>query len=185
MRDKLRSYYFDRFQDFVIDHLNDSFHFKNCSQESLIRTYAYTGEYTSDLVRKIKDLKLLEDIRRRMKAQEDFFDIVKRFNFFELKTLPLKYENSKIFQKGIDVMMAVDLVYHAFNNNYDVVILCSGDIDLKEAVKLVKSLGKKVVVISHSRLSSGELIKESDLFINTAKFTSEELNKFSKVKNKR
>jgi uncharacterized protein (TIGR00288 family) len=90
--------------------------------------------------------------------------------------------DGKIFQKGVDVQMAVDLVYHAFSNNFDLVIICSGDIDIKEAVKLVKSFGKKVIIISHRSLASNELIKEADLFINIEKLKEEQLNEFSRIK---
>ena len=78
--------------------------------------------------------------------------------------------------------MAVDLIYHAFNDNFDLVVICSGDIDLKEAVKLVKNLGKKVIIMSHKRLASKEIVKEADLFINIDELTEEQLNKFSRIK---
>ena len=182
-RDKKRFYDFKEFQNFLIKYLNKELNFTKCLNESLIRTYAYTGQYPSNLLKRVKNKKKLEYYKRRMKAQEKFFEKIKDFNYFELKTLPLKYEDGKIFQKGIDVQMAVDLVYHAFIDNFDVVVLCSGDIDIKEAVKLVKSLGKRVIVVSHPRLASRELIKEADLFINIEKFKDEELNEFSNIKN--
>ena len=133
-------------------------------------------------MKKIRNEEDVEKYKMRMNAQQRFFDKLNGFNYFELKTLPLKYENGRFFQKGIDVQMAVDLIYHAFNDNFDLVVICSGDIDLKEAVKLVKNLGKKVIIMSHKRLASKEIVKEADLFINIDELTEEQLNKFSRIK---
>jgi len=182
MKDKTRFYDFGKFPYFVIEFLNKELNINSCCKESLIRTYAYTGEYPVDLIRKIPDKIRRENYRKRMWAQKNFFERIKDFNYFELKTLPLKYEDGKIFQKGVDVQMAVDLVYHAFSNNFDIAIICSGDIDLKEAVKLVKSYGKKVIIMSHKKLASKELIKEADVFINLERFKDAELDNFSRVK---
>jgi len=181
-RDKERFYDFGKFQYFMIRFLNKNMGFSSCHDESLIRTYAYTGEYPSDLLGRVEGESKKENYKRRMEAQEKFFRKIKDFNYFELKTLPLKYENGRIFQKGIDVQMAVDMVYHAFSDNYDAIVVCSGDIDLKEAIKLVKSFGKKVIIMSHQRLASNELVKEADLFINIEKLNDEQLNEFSRVK---
>jgi uncharacterized LabA/DUF88 family protein len=181
-RDKSRFFDFGKFQYFLINLLKNDFNFVNCLDESLIRTYAYTGEFTSSLLKKIRNEEDVEKYKMRMNAQQRFFDKLNGFNYFELKTLPLKYENGRFFQKGIDVQMAVDLIYHAFNDNFDLVVICSGDIDLKEAVKLVKNLGKKVIIMSHKRLASKEIVKEADLFINIDELTEEQLNKFSRIK---
>ena len=99
-----------------------------------------------------------------------------------MKTFMIGYEDGKIFQKGIDVRIAVDLLYHSFQNNFDVAVICSGDIDLIEAVRLSKKLGKKILLVSHPWLASKELRKESDYFINLAKIADEELNYFSIIK---
>lgn len=182
IKDKTRFYDFGKFPYFIIRFLKNKLNIESCIDESLIRTYAYTGEYPEHLSKKISDENRAESYKRRRRAQQKFFEKIKDFNYFELKTLPLKYEDGKIFQKGVDVQMAVDLVYHAFSNNFDIVIICSGDIDLKEAVKLVKSFGKKVIIMSHPKLASKELIKEADVFINIEKFNEEQLNEFSRVK---
>lgn len=183
LRDRDRKFDFGKFQYFLIRFLNNKIKFSKCNEESLIRTYAYTGEYTSKIIEKAESPELIEMLKRRMKAQQTFFDIVKKFNFFELKTLPLKYEDGKIFQKGIDVKIAIDLLYHAFQDNFDIAVICSGDIDLMEAVRLSKKLGKRIIIVSHPNLISKELRKEADYFINIQKLTDEELNEFSRTKN--
>lgn len=182
IRDKTRFYDFGKFQYFITRFLNKKLNFTKCLDESLIRVYAYTGEYAPHILRKIKDKNIQEEYKNKMKTQQRFFHLVKKFNFFELKTLPLKYEKGRIFQKGIDVRIAVDLLYHAFNDNFDVVVICSGDIDLVEAIRLAKSLGKKVIIVSHKNLLSKDLEKEADFFIDISKFNEEQLNEFSRLK---
>jgi len=179
-RDRNKKYDFEKFPYFLIKLLNNKLKFSDCDEESLIRTYAYTGEYTSNIIEKAESPELAEILKRRMKAQQIFFDIAKKFSFFELKTLPLKYEEGKIFQKGIDVKIAVDLLYQTFQNNFDVAVICSGDIDLIEAVRLSKRSGKRIIIVSHLNLVSKELKKEADYFIDIKKFADEELNEFSK-----
>lgn len=181
-RDNKRFFDFGKFQYFLIRLLSKEFNFTKCLDESLIRTYAYTGEFTQNLLKKIDNEEEIIKYKKRMQAQEKFFNKIKEFNYFELKTLPLKYENGNLFQKGVDVQMAVDMVYHTFNNNFDCVIICSGDIDLKEAIRLIKNLGKKVIVMSHKSIASKEIIKEADLFINIENLTDEQLNEFSRIK---
>ncbi len=182
LSDRNRFYDFGKFQYFIIKFLKEKLNYSNCNEESIIRTYAYTGEYNSALIKKIKRKEEIDEIKKKIEIQKKFFDIAKKFNFFELKTLPLKYENGKIVQKGIDVRIAIDLVYNALNNNFDIAVICSGDIDLIEAVKMAKNNGKRIILASHYNISSRELQKEADFFINFAKLKEEELNEFSATK---
>jgi hypothetical protein len=92
-RAKNRFYDFGRFQYFLLDFLNKEQGLTSCSKESLVRTYAYTGEFSQSLLKKINNEKELETYKMRMEAQERFFSKIKDFNYFELKTLPLKYED--------------------------------------------------------------------------------------------
>lgn len=121
--------------------------------------------------------KLLEDCKRRYDGQQKFIETAKKFNFFELRKCPLKYEEGRIFQKGVDVRLAVDLVSHTYKNNFDIAVICSGDIDLLESIKTVKSLGKKVITTSHPDLMSKQL--HGDFFLDLSKLTDEEIDSFS------
>jgi uncharacterized LabA/DUF88 family protein len=182
LTDKKRFYDFGKFQYFIIKFLKEKLNYSSCNEESIVRTYAYTGEYNSSLIKKIKDNEKIEEVKKKIETQKRFFEVTKNFNFFELKTTPLKYENERIVQKGIDVRIAVDLVYNALNDNFDIAIICSGDIDLIEAIKMAKNHGKRIIIASHPNISSKELQKEADFFINIEKLNDEELNDFSRIK---
>lgn len=158
------------------------------------RTYCYTGEYTENLLNKITRAikktrdeylktnleQLLERTKNDVERQKKQFEWMETHYFFELRKKPLQFSPKKgIFQKGIDVQIAVDLVSNAFLGNYDIAVLFSGDIDLLESVKTVKNLGKHVIVFSHSDLMSRELNRESDLFVKLDGLDDDLLDKFT------
>jgi uncharacterized LabA/DUF88 family protein len=47
-------------------------------------------------------------------------------------------------QKGVDVRIAIDMLFYGSTDKYDTAILVSGDSDLVPAVEAVKSYGKHV-----------------------------------------
>jgi uncharacterized LabA/DUF88 family protein len=49
-------------------------------------------------------------------------------------------------EKGIDVMLATDLLHFAWNGLYDIAVLVSGDSDFAYALQAVKNMGKHVEV---------------------------------------
>jgi uncharacterized LabA/DUF88 family protein len=66
-------------------------------------------------------------------------------------------------EKGIDVLMAVDLLIGAYENLYDTAILVSSDTDLIPALEKVRSMKKKVEYIGFSHKPSYGLITHSDI----------------------
>ncbi len=183
-----------KFAKFIVDYLSSKGILK-VTYENVVRTYVYTGEFTDNLVNRLnkisamkphdKELKGLAKYAEKQKNwQRKFFDISIGFDSFEVRTKPLQFQNNKIFQKGIDVQLAVDMVAHAYNDSYDVAILCSGDVDLLESIKLTKNLGKKVIVCSTWETSAKNIRKEADIYIDMRTFTPEELDKFTITSNK-
>ena len=59
----------------------------------------------------------------------------------EVCTRPLDYRTGKPREKGIDVVLALDLAFGAANGQFDVVVLFSGDSDLLPALERAHSLG--------------------------------------------
>ncbi|OYT64581.1 hypothetical protein B6U74_05230 [Candidatus Bathyarchaeota archaeon ex4484_205] len=190
-----RKYDYGKVQYLVIELLRKFLHIKELTPSSLIRAYAYTGEYTKEIVHRIEQeikemecngeppqnieerRKLYSKTKERFEAQKRFIKSIANYHFFELRTYPLKYRNGQIFQKGVDVQLAVDLVTHAFRDNFDIAVICSGDIDLLESLKIVKSLGKRVVVMSHPKQTARAIRKEADFYIDIGKLNEEDLNK--------
>lgn len=65
-------------------------------------------------------------------------------------------------EKGVDVLLATDLIKDAFRNKYDIALLVSGDSDFVPAVDLVQSLKKQVVNVHLYAGSSSELRNACD-----------------------
>lgn len=49
--------------------------------------------------------------------------------------------------KGVDITLTKDMLVHAFNNNYDVAVLVSGDGDYVPVVEELKRMGKSVYLL--------------------------------------
>ena len=66
-------------------------------------------------------------------------------------------------EKGVDVLMATDLLVGAYENIFDSAILVSSDTDLIPAIKKARSKGKKVEYVGFSHRPSYGLIKHCDI----------------------
>jgi len=81
-----------------------------------------------------------EDNPDRYRKQQKFFNNLSRVEYLQLRYGRLERGR----QKGVDVLLAVDMISFALNESYDVAILVSGDSDLVPAVDVVKTLGRHV-----------------------------------------
>jgi len=59
-------------------------------------------------------------------------------------------ENEFTTEKRVDTRLVADLIHHAANDNFDAVVLISGDADFVPAVEAVNALGKQVWVATWS-----------------------------------
>lgn len=105
---------------------------KLCRDRKLIRTYYYNVPLDR------------EDNEEQYKAQQRFFDSLKKTPFLELKLGRLVSRNGIKTEKGVDIFLAVDMLRFASTDTYDTAILVSGDGDFVSAVNAVKDLGKHV-----------------------------------------
>jgi len=76
------------------------------------------------------------------------------------------YDLEQNTQKEVDVAMAVQMVVHAFKDNYDVAIVVSGDRDFIPAIQEVQSAGKRVEVAAFKTSVADEMERQSDVFHN-------------------
>jgi len=104
---------------------------------------------------------LLEEKRRRL-SDLDLCD----------KCRPLVESNctdcvgtSKKREKGIDVMIALDMVENAIDNKYDYFVLVSGDADFLPAFDLIKKKGKEVFSAFLTKGYSFQLREKYPFFI--------------------
>lgn len=138
---------------------------------------------------KEKYFKYIQKQERNLKGQKNLFKELENNPLIEIKHTPLKQSNGEVYQKGVDVLLATDLIHLAHTDAYDIAIVLSGDTDLIEAIKLVKSLGKTVIIISYHNSEKPKLSNISDLmkegkFINLKNLTKKEIFAMSKLRKK-
>lgn len=115
----------------------------------LIRTYYYNASAS------LKELDYIEDesekekakikIIELMKKQESKFDSISVLDSFDVRKGRLVYTgNGQFRQKGVDTLIAIDMLSKAHHRHYDQAVLVAGDSDFVEVVKAVKETGVHV-----------------------------------------
>ncbi|KTB49243.1 hypothetical protein DEALK_01550 [Dehalogenimonas alkenigignens] len=109
---------------------------KLVNKRKLVRIYYYNAEVGQ------------REEPERYKDQRAFFDSVEAIPYTELRLGRLVYTNAwpntPPYEKGVDVMLATDMLTHCFKGNYDTAILVAGDSDFVGALQAVKDYGKHV-----------------------------------------
>lgn len=96
--------------------------------------------------------------------QEEKHRIINDTNYFELRLGRIKDDGAgKPRQKGVDTLIAIDMVTKAYQGHYDVAVLLAGDDDFLDVVKAVKNAGRQVVGYYFEKLTSRELKNSFDM----------------------
>jgi len=123
---------------------------KLCGSRYLFRTYYYN---------------ILQDQAQRpdgYREQQEFLDALRKTPYLEVRLGSTKMTQGLTVEKGVDVMLATDLLYFAWNNFYDVAVLVSGDSDFAYALQAVKNMGKHVEVAYFEGGISKDLLNVAD-----------------------
>jgi len=123
---------------------------KLCGSRRLFRTYYYN---------------VLQDPSQRPdghREQQEFLDVLRKTPYLEVRLGSTKIAQGVPVEKGIDIMLATDLLYFAWNNFYDVAVLVSGDADFAYALQAVKNMGKHVEVAHFESGVSKDLLNVAD-----------------------
>jgi len=106
----------------------------------------------------------------RYHDQQKFFAGITAIPYCELRLGRLVYNNwpnSPPFEKGVDILLATDMITHSFKDNYDVAILVAGDNDYVSAIQAVKDNGKNLeVALFGKERTSLQLRKVTDKVID-------------------
>jgi uncharacterized LabA/DUF88 family protein len=123
---------------------------KLCGSRRLFRTYYYN---------------VLQDPTQRpdtYREQQEFLDNLRKTPYLEIRLGSTKLTQGIPVEKGIDIMLATDLLYFAWNDFYDVAVLVSGDSDFAYALQAVKNMGKHVEVAYFESGVSKDLLNVAD-----------------------
>lgn len=97
------------------------------------------------------------------REQQEFLAMLRTSPYLEVRLGTLKTTGGVTVEKGVDVMLATDVVHYAFENIYDTAIIVSGDADYAYALQLVKNKGKHVEVAYFETNISRELLELADV----------------------
>lgn len=123
---------------------------KLCGARRLFRTYYYN---------------VLQDPSQRpegYREQQEFLDILRKTPYLEVRLGTTKLLQGIPVEKGIDIMLATDLLHFGWNDLYDVAVLVSGDGDFAYALQAAKNMGKHVEVAYFERNVSKDLLEVAD-----------------------
>ncbi len=127
-----------------------SFSRKLAKGRTMFRTYYYN---------------VLQDPERNPQGYQDqqkFLTALHNTPYLEVRLGGSKTRGASTVQKGVDIMIATDLLRFAWDDRYDVAVLVSGDGDFSYAVQAVKDMGKHVEVAAFPANLSPELVSVSD-----------------------
>lgn len=107
--------------------------------------------------------------RANASDQDKFLSSLYDTPHLEVKLGIWKQRGSTMVEKGVDVMLAVDLVTHAYKEHYDTAIIVSGDADFYPALQAAKDVGKHIEVAAFETNISSEAARVADLHIKLTK----------------
>ncbi len=123
---------------------------KLCAGRPLFRTYYYN---------------VLQDPAQRpegFREQQEFLDVLRKTSYLEVRLGSMKLSQGVPVEKGIDIMLATDMLHFGWNDLYDVAILVSGDGDFAYALQAAKNMGKHVEVAYFESNVSRSLLDVAD-----------------------
>lgn len=95
--------------------------------------------------------------------QAKFLESMYDTPYVEVRLGIWKQRGEIMVEKGVDVMLATDLVTNAYNDHYDTAIVVSGDADFYPALQAVKDVGKHIEVAAFDMNLSAESARVSDV----------------------
>ena len=97
--------------------------------------------------------------------QQKFLDSMYDTPYVEVRLGIWKQRGDIMVEKGVDVMLATDLITHAYKDHYDTAIVVSGDADFYPALQAVKDVGKHIEVAAFDMNLSGESGRVADVVV--------------------
>lgn len=95
-----------------------------------------------------------------------FEEMVRGTERVQLKLGRLEGGRDRVYEKGVDILVALELLRGAYKDEYDVGIIVAGDGDYADVAAAVREAGKTVVNAFFRDKKSHELAKASNWFID-------------------
>ena len=99
-------------------------------------------------------------------SRHSFLDRLESLPDFEVKTKPLLRRGEHLVEKGVDVLIATDMLWHGLKGYAEHIVLVSGDADLCDAITRLMDNGVRVTVAMFSRHAAQSIMRAPDRFID-------------------
>lgn len=137
------------------------------SNPNLIRIYYYDALASMKDAEKVQDQLERATVKGRttqlIAEQEEYFERISKQEFVTIRLGRLVVANKETpRQKGVDILMAIDMLAAAYENQYDWAVLVAGDSDFLELVKKVKHMGVNIMGFYFKDHIAKELVNEFD-----------------------
>lgn len=112
----------------------------------LIRIYYYDASYNTISINNV------------------YLNSIKKIEGYEdrLGTLKLSKREKGLKQKGVDTLIAIDMLSKAYQDQYDIAFLIAGDEDFSPVIDYVKNTGKRIYGIYFDKTISSNLKEKLD-----------------------
>jgi uncharacterized LabA/DUF88 family protein len=124
------------------------------------------GLITPELIRIYYYDAIVDPGGEKYKEQRKKFDEIRETPNYEIRLgrLIKSGNKNKIYrQKGVDILLAIDMLSKAYLNHYDMALLLAGDDDYLDLVKTVKDItGKRIFGAYFPQNTSDRLLKSFD-----------------------
>jgi uncharacterized LabA/DUF88 family protein len=122
------------------------------------------GQFQLDLIRIYYYDAIVNGKHPEYDAQKAYFDSVLKAPLFKLRLgrlIDSLKEGPR--QKGVDILIATDVLTKAYRNQYDTGIFLMGDGDFVPLIEAVNDAGKKTICIYGPRNTSKDLVESFDM----------------------
>lgn len=109
---------------------------------------------------------ILQDAEKKgqgYQEQQKFLASLNNVAYLEVRLGTSKYRGDVMVEKGVDIMLATDLLQFAWQGVYDAAILVTGDGDFTYAAQAIKNFGKYVEIAAFQANLSSDLSQVADV----------------------
>ena len=142
---------------------------------TLVRCYYYDGlpdpDQNLSYLDEIEQTQRENELKNQYVKKKEYLDKIAILDYFEVRKGKAVYSRNSIKegkmewgfrQKGVDSLIAIDMLTKAYQGQYDVGILVTGDSDFIEIVKSVKNSGVNIMGAYFEKNMPKELEHEFD-----------------------
>jgi len=97
------------------------------------------------------------------KEQAEFLTILRNVAYLEVRLGGMKLSQGVTVEKGVDVMLATDILQFAWDDAYDVAIMVSGDGDFCYVLQAIKNRGKHLEIAYFEANAAKDLLEMADV----------------------